>query len=82
MRPARPRRREILAGGSLGLLGAGFFARVDRVAAMQKSPPLTDQVKKQASGTSEKLPLRPKPIDHKSTPRTGILKSCIGLERP
>jgi Xaa-Pro dipeptidase len=61
MKPARPHRREILAGGSLALFGAGFFGRVDQVAGMQKSPPLTDQVKKQASGTSEKLLLKPKP---------------------
>lgn len=54
------RRRQLFAKSGFGLLGAGFMARVDRVAAMQQSPTsLTERLKKEASGNSAKLLLRP-----------------------
>ena len=66
MKTVRLQRREMLTGGTLALLGAGFLSRVDRVAAMQKAPSqrgpsLTEQVRKQAGGASQKLLLGPKP---------------------
>jgi Xaa-Pro dipeptidase len=56
------RRRQLFAKSGVGLLGAGFMSRVDRVAAMQ--PPhtsLTEQVSKEASGASARMLLRPTP---------------------
>jgi Xaa-Pro dipeptidase len=56
------RRRELFAKGGIGLLGAGFMSRVDRVAAMQPSQTsLTQRAKKEARGGSEKMLLRPTP---------------------
>jgi Xaa-Pro aminopeptidase len=55
-------RRRLLEGSGLALLGSGFLARVDRVAAMQGTPPtLTDSLKRQATGRSEALLLEPDP---------------------
>ena len=55
-------RREWLRGGGLALLGAGFGARVDRVAAMQPShPSLTKTVQDQSRGHSERMFLGPRP---------------------
>jgi len=56
-------RRGLLSGGALGLLGGGFFSRMDRVAAMQndRPEPLTDVLKGQATGASERLLLKPTP---------------------
>ncbi len=57
-------RREILKGGSVAIVGGEFLSRVDRVAAMQSresGPSLTQNLKTQSSGTSEKLLLGPKP---------------------
>ena len=48
-------RRDVLAGSSWALLGAGFLSRVDKVAAQQSSPSLIDEVGRQASGESEQL---------------------------
>ena len=48
-------RRDVLAGSSWALFGAGFLSRVDKVAAQQRSPSLIDEVGRQASGESEKL---------------------------
>lgn len=56
------RRRQLIAKSGFGLLGAGFMARVDKVAAMQPSGgSLTQQVKKEASGNSAKMLLPPIP---------------------
>ena len=38
-----PRRRSLLKGSGLALLDSGFLSRVDRVAALQKTPSLTSQ---------------------------------------
>lgn len=55
-------RRELMKGGGLALLGSGFLARVDKVAAMQStSPTLTGLLNEQATGNSEALLLRPQP---------------------
>lgn len=55
-------RRDLIKGGTLGLLGAGFLGRVDRVAALQNpAVGLTDTLKAQASGVSESLFLKPQP---------------------
>ena len=57
-------RRKIVQGAGLALLGSGFLSRVDRVAAMQatqKQPTLTDTLRAQATGASEKLLLGPRP---------------------
>ena len=55
-------RRDLIKGGTLGLLGAGFLGRVDRVAALQNpAVGLTDTLKTQASGVSESLFLKPQP---------------------
>ncbi len=45
----------------MAALGAGFLGRMDAVSAMQKPVSLTDNLKAQASGTSEALLLKPKP---------------------
>jgi len=51
-----------MKGGGLALLGSGFLARVDKVAAMQStSPTLTGLLNEQATGNSEALLLRPQP---------------------
>jgi len=55
MKTVNTNRRDLLAGGGLALLGAGFLSRVDKVAAQQRPLSLTEQVKKQAGGPSEKL---------------------------
>jgi Xaa-Pro aminopeptidase len=55
MKTMNTNRRDLLAGGGLALLGAGFLSRVDKVAAQQRPLSLTEQVKKQAGGPSEKL---------------------------
>lgn len=56
-------RRQVLAGGSLALLGTGFLSRVQRVAAMQSGTTgsMTGALKRQAAGTSEALLLNPQP---------------------
>jgi len=55
-------RRDVIKGGGLALLGSGFLARVDKVAAMQSSTQtLTGVLKGQASGNSEALLLRSQP---------------------
>ena len=49
-------RRDCLRGGGMALLGAGFLARVDRVAAAQPGPPsLTETLGKQAGGPSHAM---------------------------
>jgi Xaa-Pro dipeptidase len=52
-------RRDLIRGGSMGLLGAGFLGRVDRVAAQQAPVSLSATLRAQASGTSEGLLLAP-----------------------
>ena len=55
-------RRQLLKGASLAALGTGFLGRYDRVAAAQNgSPSLTEVLKAQAGGGSEKLLLGPQP---------------------
>ena len=55
-------RRKFLKRTGLALLGSGFLARVDRVAAAQGGlASLTDTVKQQAGGPSERLLLGPQP---------------------
>jgi Xaa-Pro dipeptidase len=57
-------RRRLIKGGGLALLGSGFLARVDKVAAMQggTSRGLTDTLKAEAKTIrSESLLLKPKP---------------------
>lgn len=55
-------RRRLLKGGGAAVLGSGFLARFDRVAAAQPSvASLTDMVKRQAGGPSERLLLGPQP---------------------
>jgi Xaa-Pro aminopeptidase len=54
------RRRFALAGG-LGLLGAGFWTRFDRVAAATKAPSVSNLLQEQATGASESLLLKPTP---------------------
>jgi Xaa-Pro aminopeptidase len=54
-------RRQLLKGGALAALGGGFLARLDKVAAMQKPPSLTQSLHDQASGSSEALLLGPQP---------------------
>jgi Xaa-Pro aminopeptidase len=57
-----PNRRRFALASGLGLLGAGFWARFDKVAAAQSShPALFKVVKEQATGVSERLLLRPQP---------------------
>ncbi len=51
-------RRDVLKGGSFALLGGGFLARVDKVAGMQapsSTGALTQTLKNEASGASEKM---------------------------
>jgi Xaa-Pro aminopeptidase len=48
-----------MKGAGLAVLGSGFFARVDRVAAMQKTPSLTGVLREQPSRGSESLLLKP-----------------------
>jgi Xaa-Pro dipeptidase len=56
------RRRQLFAKSGMGLLGASFISRVDRVAAMQPAQTsLTEQVKKEAGGASAAMLLRPTP---------------------
>ena len=52
-------RRSLLKGGTLGLLGAGFLGRVERVAALQPPVGLTETLRDQATGASERLLLGP-----------------------
>lgn len=54
-----PDRREFLRGGGLGLLGAGFLTRFNRVADRQQAPTLSEVVRDQATGDSEALLLGP-----------------------
>jgi Xaa-Pro dipeptidase len=54
-------RRRIMQGAGLAVLGSGFYARFDKVAAAQKPPTLTAAVDTQASGKSEALLLGPTP---------------------
>ena len=55
-------RREMLTGGTMALLGGGFLSRVDKVAAMQSGGrSLTNNLKRQAGGSSEALMLKPDP---------------------
>jgi Xaa-Pro dipeptidase len=57
-------RRGALKAGGLTLLGSAFLTRVDRVAAMQSGrPSLTEIVRGQATGASEKRLLRPPPAE-------------------
>ncbi len=56
-----PSRRQLMKGGGLALLGSGFLARVDKVAAAQSTPSLTAVLEEQAGGGSEKLLLAPRP---------------------
>ncbi len=56
------RRRQLIKGGGLALLGGGFLARFDKVAAAQPAvTSWTDALRSQASGASEKLLLGPTP---------------------
>ena len=61
-------RRRIMQGAGIALLGSGFCARFDRVAAAQKASTLTAAVDGQASGKSESLLLGPQP-DEEGPPR-------------
>ena len=57
-------RRDILKRGSLAFAATGFLSRVDKVAGMQSTPStagVTQTLKAQSSGASEKLLLQPKP---------------------
>lgn len=54
-----PTRRDLLRGGAAGILGAGFFGRVERVAALQPPVGLTETLRKQTTGASEQLLLGP-----------------------
>lgn len=54
------RRRFSLAGG-LGLLGASFWARFERVAAATGAPSMSALLQQQATGRSENLLLKPSP---------------------
>ena len=54
-------RRDLIKGAGLAVLGGGFLARLDRVAAMQKPASLTHTLKSQTSGASEALFLGPTP---------------------
>jgi len=57
-----PTRRSLLKGSGLALLGSGLLSRVDRVAALQRTPSLTSQLQDQAkAGASAALLLRPQP---------------------
>lgn len=53
-------RRKFITGGGLALLGAGFASRFDRVAAQQRAATLTDSLRTQYRGASEKLLLEPR----------------------
>ncbi len=56
------RRRQLIKGGALALLGGGFLARFDKVHAAQPAvTSLTDALKSQAGGASGKLLLGPTP---------------------
>jgi Xaa-Pro dipeptidase len=58
------KRRDILKGGSLALLGGGLFRRMDKIDGMQTQGAggsLAEIVKSRSSGTSEKLLLGPTP---------------------
>ena len=52
-------RRSWLKGGAL--VGSGFLARIDAVAAAQKTPSLKESLKAQATGASEKLLVKAQP---------------------
>ena len=54
-------RRQLLQGAGLALVGSGFLARVDRVAAAQKPATWTATLKGRAPGTSAKLMLQARP---------------------
>ena len=60
-------RRDLLKNGGMALLGSGLLSRIDKVAAMQSGAQhsnvksLTEILKAQSSGASEKLLLGPKP---------------------
>ena len=54
-------RRQTLKGGALALLGSGFLGRVDKVTAMQTPLSMTDALKQQATGASERLLIGPTP---------------------
>jgi Xaa-Pro aminopeptidase len=57
-------RRSWLKGGGLAVLGSGVLARVDRVAAMQSSPGLTESLKAAPrTAASEALLLKPAPAE-------------------
>ncbi len=56
-------RRHMLRGTGLAVLGTGFLARLDRVAAQQPATSLTDAVRRQATGKSEELFLKGQPED-------------------
>jgi Xaa-Pro aminopeptidase len=51
-------RRQFVTGGGMATLGAGFLRRIDAVAAQQKPPSLTQQLKQSAGGASERMFLR------------------------
>ena len=54
-------RRRFALGGGLGLLGAGFWSRLDKVAASASSnPAMFKLLQEQATGRSESLLLKPK----------------------
>jgi Xaa-Pro aminopeptidase len=60
----KTKRRDLLKGGALALLGSGFSSRFDKVAAMQKTVAtpaggsLIQSLRNQATGASEKMLLR------------------------
>ena len=54
-------RRQLIGSGGLAFLGGGFLSRFDRVADAQSAPSLTETLRKQAGGASEKLLLGPQP---------------------
>jgi Xaa-Pro dipeptidase len=53
-------RRRFAVGAGLGLLGAGFWSRFEKVASASSHSSLTKIVQEQASGKSESLLLKPK----------------------
>jgi Xaa-Pro aminopeptidase len=57
------KRRDVVKGGLLGALGAGFLSRVERVAALQKPASLTATLNAQATGASEALFIKPQPAE-------------------
>jgi len=73
-------RRDFAQKSSLGLLGAGFVAREDKIAAAQtSSSSMFDLLRQQASGQSEALLVKPTPGEE-GPPWIDVLRR--GLQDP